>query len=166
MTPFRPTTLLAFAISIAVAVSGCGGDDSGASGTRTTTTSMLSKAVFVKQANAACLDERAKLPQRLADFKRENSAGQRSILDMVHAVYLPTIEAQTWRIEELGAPRGDEARVDAILDELRTAVDAVAVIPNVPSIAAADRHFGLTDRLLRAYGLLSCTRRPRQPPGT
>lgn len=147
----RPRILLTLATAIAL-VGGCGGggeDDAGP--TKPT------KAEFIKQANAACEEERAGLMKRVADFERNRSGGRPEPgADMVHFVYLPTMEAQVFRIEELGVPRGESIRIDMMLDASRFAIDAVAVKPRVPSMEAAERHFAEADKLFLEYGLDSC----------
>jgi hypothetical protein len=155
----RPTILLAIAISIAIVALGCGGGSDQAS-----TTSPPSKAEFVKQANAACERARAGLGKRVSDFERQR-AGRKPEpgADMVHFIYLPTMEAQIFMIEELGVPRGEEKWIDALLDAERFGVDAVAVKPRVPSMAAAEREFAKADNLFLAYGLDSCVTDSRKP---
>jgi hypothetical protein len=148
----RPGFLLAVAMAIAMVAVGCGGDSDDAADN-----APPSKAEFVKQANAVCERERAGLMERVAEFERRR-AGRRPEpgADVVHFVYLPTIEAQIFRIEELDVPRGEQTRIDTLLDAERFALDAVAVMPRVPSIAVAERNFAEADKQLRAYGLSSC----------
>jgi hypothetical protein len=163
----RLTTISAAALAIAAVMAGCGSDsDEGStSQTRADGTSVtqsedvpapLGKAEFVARVNAACREEQAGLTKRVAEFERRQSGPPEPGADAVHFVFLPTMEAQVWRIEELGVPRGETGRIDAMLDAERFAVDAVAVTPRVPSVAAAARHFANADRLFRAYGLSSC----------
>lgn len=153
--------LSAIAISILLAVGvaeGCGGEDEDATaGRESTATVSLSKAKFIEQANAACAKERAGLGQRIAEFERRR-AGRKPLAgaDMVHFVYLPTMETQIWRLEKLGAPPGQDERIFAMLDASRSAVDAIAVVPRVPSLAVAERRFAKADRLFKAYGLDAC----------
>jgi hypothetical protein len=140
--------------SIVVTSVGCGGGDAD---TSTSTTAPLSKAQFLKQANAACAKERAGLAQRVAKYERLRGGREPAPgADMVHFIFLPTIEAQILRIEEIGVPRGQAGQVGAILDAERRSVDSVAVIQRVPSIAKAVRQFAEADKLLRAYGLDAC----------
>lgn len=149
--------------SIATIGSGCGGSsgDSLNSDSKSDAAAPLTKAQFLEHANAACAEERAGLKQRLAKYERL-SAGRKPApgADMVHLVFLPTIEAQIFRLEELGAPPGQAVQVDTLLDTERRAVDTVAVIPRVPSIAKAVQHFSEADKLFRAYGLGACANEP------
>lgn len=161
----RAAVVLAVAAGAAIAVVSCGGGDDPKAGTTSTAQAPApSKAEFIKQANAACREARAGLGERIARFEglrdgRKPEPGA----DMVHFVYLPTMETQIWRIEELGVPREEDEEVDAMLDAERDGVDAVAVIPRVSSIARADRHFVEADRLFREYGLDACITDGRQP---
>lgn len=152
----RLRILLSTAISIAVATAGCGGAGDTKTGANATVAAP-SKAEFIRQANEACRRERSGLTKRVSDFERQR--GLREPLpgaDMVHLVYLPMLEAQMWRIEKIGTPRGEAGRIDALFDAERGGVDAAAVRALVPSIAAANRHFAKADRLFRAYGLPAC----------
>jgi hypothetical protein len=149
-----------FAVATAVAVlaAGCGGgsDASGASS--------LSKAEFIKQANAGCKKERAGLMERIADFERRRAGKKpREYADAVHFVFLPTIEAEVWEIGKLDAPPSEEKPVYELLSDDRTAIDAVAVIPRVPSIKAAERHFTAVGKMFRASGLPACAHGLDQP---
>lgn len=146
------------AVGITVALAGCGGGEGGDASL--STESPPTRAEFVKKANAACGRARAGLEEREREFE-QRSAGRALApgVDMVHFVFLPTIEAQVKLLQGLKVPQGDEERVDAILDAERFTIDALAVMPKVPSVAWAERHFAKADRLLRAYGLDACTNR-------
>lgn len=143
--------LLAVVMSIAMLAVGCGGSGGDHPGG-----SLFTKVEFIRQANAACERERAGLMERISDFERRRPSPPLPGADMVHLVYLPTIERQVWRIEELGVPRGETGPIEAMLDAEGLAIDAVAVIPKVLSIAATERYFATADRLFRAYGLPFC----------
>lgn len=140
------------AVALFVTSCGDGGDDD------TSTVSTLSRAEFIKQANRACREERAGLMKEVSEFERNRSPGKtRPYSDAVHFIYLPIMEAQIWRIGELGTPpRGDAGRIEAMLDAEKFAIDELATTPRVPSIAAAEREFVEADKLFRAYGLHSC----------
>lgn len=151
-----------FAITVIGVAAGCGSssDESSPEAQSESAAASIpspSKAQFITQANAACEKARAGLAGRVSDFEQRRE-GRKPLAgaDMVHFVYLPTMETQIWRIEELGVPLGEEERIDAMLDAERSGVDANAVKAKVPSIAAAEREFVEADRLFRAYGLYAC----------
>lgn len=143
--------LLAVAASAALVVAGCGGGDEASSA------STLSKAEFVKRANAVCRKERAGLAGRIAEFEqRRGGKKPRPYADAVHFVVLPTIESEIWKIESIGTPVGEKERIRVLLAAERSALDSVAVKPRVPSIEAARQPFDRSGRMFRAYGLSSC----------
>src|ERR1044072_4943902 len=149
-------------VATAVAM-GCGSSSDGQSGTEAHSGRTVaavpspSRAEFVEQANATCAKARAGLAGRVSRFERlRNGRKTEPGADMVHFVYLPAMETQIWRIEELGVPPGEEEQIDAMLDAERFGVDANAVKALVPSIAAAEREFAEADKLFRAYGLHAC----------
>jgi hypothetical protein len=142
---------------VAVAAIGCGeksNDDGSAAGPP-------SRAEFVKQANAICISARTGLARKIRAYE-QLGAGQdaEERVDASHFVYLPAIETQLRKVEELtmdlGIPSGDAGRINKILDAEKDGIDAVAVKPKVRSIAIAERSFKEADRLFRAYGLDSC----------
>jgi hypothetical protein len=149
----RTPTLLALLL-IAVALLGCGGSDG--SGDNDGGES-LTKAEFVKRANAICRQVGAGLAQRTAKFKRLR-AGMKPepYVDDIHYVLLPVREEELWKIEGIGTPAGEKERLRVLFAAERTAIDAVAVIPNVASTAVVEQHFVRPGKMFRAYGLSSC----------
>jgi hypothetical protein len=137
---------------------GCGGDDDDGA-----TAAGGAKAEFASKANAACAKESSGLMKRARTFEKrraEADASPEPYVDMVHFVFLPTVEMQVLRIEQLKPPVGEAARVDALLDADRSAIDRVATMPRVPSIEVARRYFVEADKLFRAYGLAACANGP------
>lgn len=152
----RATTSLAVAATVALAIAGCGGGEED-DAPQSTGPPSLSKAEFIKRANAACSKERAGLAERMATFKgRLNGRRPEPYADAVHFVFLPTVESEIRAVETVGVPAGEKERLRVLLAADRTAVDAVAVTPKVPSVAAAEEHFKRADRMFRAYGLSAC----------
>jgi hypothetical protein len=153
--------LVIVALSAAVVATGCGGDSSSAAKTGTSTaastTPALDKAEFLELANAACRKARAGINQRIASYEHITSKEKPgSYIDVTHWVFLPTVEEEIARVLALGWPTGEKERIRVLLAAERTAVDAVAVMEKVPSIAVAERHFVKPGRMLRAYGLSAC----------
>jgi hypothetical protein len=154
--------LLVVMASIAAVVLGCGGggDDAPAAGPP-------SKAEFIEQANAICERESATLAEDALEFERRRarSKPEPGSIDMPHLVYLPVKENQVWRIEQLRVPSGEGKRIEEVLDATRSAIDSAAVDLKLPSIAAAERYFGESDKLYRAYGLDSCANKSTRSAG-
>ena len=159
MTP-RSTILLAASLAAAIAVAtGCGGGDEAdgeSSADITITTSSLDKPQFVKKVLAVCEDERSQIPARFASYERKNSSGSQSYEGGIRAVILPTFQAEVTRISKLGAPAGEETRVEAILTAQQEAIDEVSDLESIPSINEVVPHFAEANQLIRRYGLTNC----------
>jgi hypothetical protein len=163
----RWTRPLIVAIAIAALAVGCGDDGE----TEGADPAGLGKAEFIERANSVCDKARVGLQGRVSTFLgAQDPAKPRQVLnaDLAHFVLLPTIEAQIWEIENLiersGTPRGDAGRIDEMLDDERTAIDAAAIATKMPSIEAMYRRFTRSGKLFRAYGLSACSNGP-QPAG-
>jgi hypothetical protein len=145
--------LVIVAVSLAVLPTSCGGTEENAS----TPPSSVGKAEFVKRANAVCEQQRAGLMKEVSSYENLHSDDKvGSFVDAVHWVFLPAIDEEIAKLEELEAPPRDEKRIDAMLYAQKAALDSVAVLPAVASVAAAERRFAKSGRQLHAYGLSAC----------
>lgn len=142
----------------AALAAGCGGDDSDAEGADTTvTTSSLSKAQFVKKAEALCLQEEKRLYARLKAYGNKNPAegGVSEGPEAVRKILLPPIQRQIDELRELGAPRGEEKQLETYLDALQEAVDTI----DEKGLSSSDelgRAYKRPNELVRKYGLKEC----------
>jgi hypothetical protein len=111
------SALFLCALAGALAV-GCGGSSS------------LSKAEFIKQGDAICLKGNKKKGAALEAFLLKSGAGPNKPLTLKQAAYettkvlMPPIQAMAEELNELGAPAGEEAKVEAITDGVEKAVTA------------------------------------------
>jgi hypothetical protein len=154
----RRTILLACLVLSIGAGIGCGGEDDGGA-----TAAGGGKAEFISKANAACAKESSSLMGRARTFEKRRAEADvppEPYVDAVHFVFLPIVEEQINRIEELKLPAGEARRIDDMLDTNRSAIDIVATMPKVPSIAAARRHFADAEKLFLAFGLSACANGP------
>lgn len=156
-------------IAAAAATIGCGSsgaDLSSSVDTSTSTRTVLSRAEFVKLANAACARERKGLGQRVRRFLgwRKGDGTPKEVLyaDVAHFVVLATIEAEMVRISELRPPPKDEERIANMLYVEEREIDEVALKKRLPSITAAERYFVEAGPLFRAYGLTACANGPHK----
>lgn len=185
----RAMTLLTAALAIAALAVGCGGDDdqadspasvnggavterdSNSNGGETSgserssapvTTSSLNKPAFVKNANAICRRERARLlPEMNAYLKKQGSDGTASgafLADMFRAVFIPSIEREMEAIRGLGAPAGDRQEVEAILVAQEAAVEEMRSLESLSAIFDLGGRFAKADAKLQDYGLTGCVR--------
>jgi hypothetical protein len=166
-----PAVLLAATIAALIAA-GCGGGSSTSSGSTGSggsgganggsgassgpiTTSSLSKAQFVKRANALCTRDREERTAAVKAYAKEGAGVTegKGIEGAIEEVYAPSMESEIAELRRLGAPRGDENTVEAIIVALETRLESTV-------------KGGLSNRLLTktkqaekmagSYGLTEC----------
>lgn len=146
-------------MAVTAAGTGCGNGTA-----ETLSSSSLGRADFLKRANAACAQEKAEGRERAATIlklrRHNDETGEVVYADLVHFVFLPTIEAELVRIAELRPPLRDAQRIEEIMAAEKAAIDEVAVMKRIASIEAAKRHFIAAGKLFRDYGLSSCANGP------
>nr|MDQ2631767.1 hypothetical protein [Actinomycetota bacterium] len=118
--------LAAFALMALVA--GCGGDDS-------ETTATITKAELIKQGDEICEKANEQSETEAEEFAEENDftlekASEEQIEEAVAEVLVPSLQQQAEDLEALGAPEGDEERVEEIIVSLE---DAASEIEDDPS---------------------------------
>jgi hypothetical protein len=130
----------------ALLVSGCGGSDDEA----------LSKSAFVKQGNAICQEATEEREKMLADFVKtaDPNGNKEELQEKAVTQILPIYEEAAVKIEDLGAPAGDEAKVEAIVDAMEEA--AAKVEANPQSAAVGDLPFRKANKAAESYGLKAC----------
>jgi hypothetical protein len=144
---------------------GGGGESTGtasAGGNKETTahSSSLSKAEFVKQANAICTREKTKGLEAMGAYAKQHrgaATGQAKIEligEAIQKVFLPSVQSQVNQIRALGAPAGDEQEVEALLDSLEEAVEKAS--QGTASSARFGQAFASSGKLAREYGLSDC----------
>lgn len=111
-------------VVLAAAVAGCGGGSD--------TSSDLTKAEFVKQANAICAERHKEWQASIADYKKkvteenvsEGSAAQKELVEeLVQDSMVPALSDQLRALEELGAPEAIEDQVDKMIKRLSKAIE-------------------------------------------
>jgi len=131
---------------IAFLATGCGGS----------TTAAPTKAEFVSKANAICTKANQKLEAAGRTFFKGTGGTQPTEADFVREKVSPILEQELLDpIEALGAPKGDEEQVTAIVAAGRQAVAKLeknAVLLKAPPGSAKDPFRSLS-RLARTYGL-------------
>lgn len=142
------------AILLFVAV-GCGGGD----GDSSTDPNAIPKAVFIKKTDAVCSAGNKKMEIAFAHFLEENKNIKKpSDADyeaLVGEVVVPNVKREIREIRALGAPEGDEDRVDAILEALEEGVETAEGNPQA-AVSSSEAIFGISSRLGKEYGLEVC----------
>lgn len=147
-------TLVAIAmLTLGVPALGCGSDDS--------TTATISKAEFIKKADAACKQTDKELEQDFLafvaknniDFQKDVPEGQAR--EMVDSILTPAVEREIKVIRALGAPSGDEAQIDALINGLETGLQKAEAEPQI-ILHETDKAFKDSSVAAQRYGLKTC----------
>ena len=134
-------------IAVAVAIAGCGGGGSDET---------LTKAEFTKQANAICkkaADRRAKIIGHFlqtVDPKEDEKTQQEEVVFAA----LPTYKSAAQQIDELGAPEGEDEKVQELVKDMEEAVKRAEANPQ--SAVVAEAAFKKPNELAKSYGLEDC----------
>jgi hypothetical protein len=140
--------LVAVFAATALAFGGCGSDDADS----------LSKKEFTKQANAICVesDERRKAEYRVKIAELEEGKGfdESKRVQLYLEVFIIPFQEMIGELEDLGAPEGDEEKLDAIFAEMRQGAE---VLEGDPSLLLAEATmFDKANKLNAEYGLTGC----------
>jgi hypothetical protein len=134
---------------IAAVIAGCGGGDEGSSSDSPT------KAEFARQANAACKKAevaRGKLVQAALRKMREQGA-TKSLQEKLVVTLLPPYDKLVRELQELGAPEGEEAKVEGVIGTLE---ETIARAREKPYGAVTGKVFVDYNKVTADYGLKEC----------
>lgn len=150
----RPIVLFAALAAFAMLVAGCGsGGDSSES------TSSLTKAEFVKQGNAICAKGNKEIQEGFEEFEQEVGSQKQptkaQLTEAIETIVLPAVRQQVEGVKDLGAPSGEEAKVEAITDAAEEALEKGEEDPASLTTEKADP-FAKANELANEYGLVKC----------
>jgi len=137
---------------IAAAWAGCGGG--GSDPAQAVTTSSLTKAQFVKQAEAICTQGRLRALQYAPSDDTEQSERD-AFTESMQDTLLPALQEVVDEIYELGAPRGEEAQVEALLVSLQKGIDSTEELEQ-PTFISLEQRLAHAGKLAKKAGLESC----------
>jgi hypothetical protein len=145
---------LAALVALAALIAGCGGGDE----TTDSTTVTLTKAEFIKQGDAICKEGNEDNEAEAEEFAEKNGftlekASDKQLEDAVGEVLVPSLNRQAEEINALGAPEGDEDKVEEIVVALE---DATGEIEDDPSLVFEERTLEEPNQLAEAYGFKVC----------
>jgi len=147
-----PIALLAAAAVVALIVAGCGGSDSGNAST-------ISKAAFVKKADAICQKGTERMQRAFLSFLNEHKDLKRPSKSeyekLVGSLLIPSVEREVKELRALGAPGEDEGTVNAIVNALEEGIETAENDPKAVT-NNSDVIFGIASRLAGEYGLKAC----------
>ena len=152
----RLIALVAGALAIFLVVAGCGGGDSDSS------TASITKAEFIKQADAACKKSEEEIQNDFAVYIKKHedlkNPTEADYAELVETILVPNVDQEVEDIRALGAPSGDEDQVEAMLEareeSVKTAEDDPQLVLN-----ESDKVFAKASKLAKEYGLEGCATR-------
>ena len=150
-------TLLAAALFVTV---GCGGSGSKTSGNGSTVTGVnITKAELILQGDADCRRTDRIQDRGVAIYTHHHPEKVTSIEDQEEVllnVAFPPIEEEIDRLAALGAPKGEQARVHAIIGGFKNALVVSKKHPS--SLLLGEGAFVRPDQLAGRYGFKDCAK--------
>jgi hypothetical protein len=153
----RLLVLLAGALALGLLVAGCGSSDDSSE----ENTSSLTKAEFIKQADAICEKADDEIEGEVEAFAEENGIptdkepSDEVKEELVVEVIVPSIEEQAEGIAALGAPSGEEDQIDQIVEGIETAASETAEDPS-SVISGSEGAFKGVNEEAKEYGFKVC----------
>jgi hypothetical protein len=156
----RSKSLLIFVLALGVIASGCGGGadkDESSNASATIADSSITKAEFVKQANAICKKGKTKLLSAVLSYQKKhlNEPSVNVVPNAAREVIKPELEAQVDEIRSLGAPRGDADEIEKLFTSLLSGVDEI-IAKKPPTFSEAERMLQPGGDSARRYGINQC----------
>lgn len=133
------------------------GDDSD-SAPEPVTASKITKAEYVKKGNAICVRGRADRFNEVNSFAEQNrDKSEKELLpEVVEDIYGPGLDAQFEELRDLGAPPGDEDRLEAMIVAFEKVSDLFVEAEGGQS-TELNKEIEHAGRLARKYGLDECS---------
>jgi hypothetical protein len=137
--------------ALAMLIAGCGGGGGD-------TTEALTKAEFIKQGDAICKKGNVASQTEVEEFAKENGfkleeSNKAQAEEVVTEVLAPNLQRQAEELDALGAPKGDEAEIDALIVSLE---EETAEFEKDPTSFFKETALAKTIRLENAYGFKVC----------
>jgi hypothetical protein len=155
----RLIALLCGACALALFAAGCGGG-----GDNTSSTASLTKAQFIKKADGICESAEEKLESEFESFAKQHNLSekqpptQKESAEAAETILLPSIEGQVEDIRALGAPSGEEQKVEELLAAVEAGVEKGKQDPVAFIEEEGDNPLNKANKMAREYGLKVCGR--------
>jgi hypothetical protein len=149
----RLTGLLVFALAAATVGAGCGGD----SVATTIPTSSITKAEFVKKANAICKPGAARLLSEVTAYQKKHidEVSVKLIPNTARAIIRPALQSQIDQIRNLGAPRGDASELEKFFATLLHGVNEI-INQKATTFEEVEGRLVPADDIAKRYGIDQC----------
>jgi len=144
----RIGALIGALLSLALLAYGCGGGDE---------TTALTRQQFINQANLICKKQRDRRNAKVAAAVQGRDQTKLLPLKVREDLVLETIpdyEGAYEQISELGAPDGDEERIDEIVEAMEESAQKVKAQPAQALVST--KQFQRANELSAEYGLSEC----------
>ena len=147
----RFIALLAALVAISVIVAGCGSDSS--------SSSSLSKAEFIKQADKICEKGDEENEAEVEKFVEDNNVNtskptKKQQEEVITEVVAPNVQGQIEKIDALGAPEGDEKKIEAMVGAVEEGVEELEAEP--AKLVEGKNPLAKGSKLAKEYGLKTC----------
>jgi len=151
--------IAAACILLALILPGCG--DEAATGE---TDGALSKADFVRKAEAACKKAKEEIVGRnfaqIRKLAKDPKAREDFEYELVETAVVPALEHEVEQVKALGTPPGNAAQIEQMLKLTEGAIDEAKTEPETYVAGDAYRygseHFGDAHKQALAYGIENC----------
>lgn len=147
--------VLAAVAAILMIVVGCGGGDDSSSDS-----SSITKAQFVKQADAICEKGNKENEAEFEEFAKENGLSEKKEPtkaqqeEAISEIVAPSVQKQIEEIDALGAPEGDEKQIEAMVAAVEEGVEEIESDPT--TLLEGKNPLGKGSKLAKEYGLKAC----------
>jgi len=141
--------------AVAALLSGCGGDED-EGGFSPVVSDPLSKVEFLRQSDEICRSAESRIEAAADDLLTQEgdpdpAEVERIAIDLV----VPALESEVSAIGALGAPEGDEAEVQAILDATEAGIAEIEADPSA-LLDGVPESLQKAEMLARRYGSQQC----------
>jgi len=145
----------AIVFAVAALLSGCGGDED-EGGFSPVVSDPLSKVEFLRQSDEICRSAESRIEAAADDLLTQEgdpdpAEVERIAIDLV----VPALESEVSAIGALGAPEGDEAEVQAILDATEAGIAEIEADPS-KLLDGVPESLQKAEMLARRYGSQQC----------
>jgi len=141
------------AVAIPIVAAGCGGKSGANIGA-----TRLPKPAYFERADAVCVEAYHRVKagyQAFVKGKAKPFSSSREIREYADAVLIPAKEQEIRELRALGAPAGDEGKVEAIIDAYQRGVARAREDPRAAVISASGVFVEATE-LAKGYGFRHC----------
>lgn len=144
---------LAVLVALAAVVAGCGGGDD------SDTSASLTKAEFIKKADAICEEGNESINTEVDEFAEEKGTTPEKMTkeqqeEFVEQVVAGEIHSQAEEIGDLGAPSGDEEQIEAMVEAVEGGADEIEEEPK--ALFGKTNPLAEGTKLAKEYGLKVC----------